>query len=88
MALSNTAATLPGIFMPSLTNAVATSTNVDTLQHQWRIVFLASAIVSIAVAVFYGCYAQATPIDFDHVSSKQRRDENSLHQPFIEERTP
>lgn len=47
MGLSNTAGTLPGIVMPSFTNAVAYSTDHATLEKQWQLVFNVSAIVNV-----------------------------------------
>ena len=58
MGLSNTAATLPGIIMPSLTNAIASSTDPNTLKLQWQVVFIVCSAVSIAGGVFYAIFAK------------------------------
>ncbi len=63
--MSKTAATLPGIVMPSLTNAIAYSTDPHTLRHQWQTVFIVCAVVCVGGGIFYAVFAKGELQSFD-----------------------
>lgn len=79
MGLSNTAGTIPGIVMPSFTDAVASSPNHHTLQEEWRTVFLVVAVVCVCGAVVYGALAKGERIDFRAQQAQRCTEPNTVH---------